>query len=103
MTLAERIHARMITRRDVRRRLDGIPPAVVEDVLRLGIETLSNMVPMHTLAANLTAIDWEACEACGHLIDPQEPQGAAYGGEDGIWLCDACRVEPERDRGSSVP
>lgn len=93
MTLEERIHARMIQFPHVRRRLEGIPPAVVEEVLRLGIQTLSDMVPMETLASELTSIEFDACEGCGHLIDPGKPEGAVYGGEDGIWLCDACQVE----------
>lgn len=92
MTLAERIHVRMLASRRIRRRLATIPPAVVEDVLRIGIEVLADAVPMHTLAANLTEIEFEACESCGVLIDPDEPAGAKHDCE-GIWECDACLVE----------
>jgi hypothetical protein len=92
MTLAERIHVRMIKDRAIRRRLEGIPPAVVEEVLTLGIRTLAEFVPMETHAHALAEIEFEACEACGHLIDPMEPEGARTDA-DGIWLCDACLVE----------
>lgn len=93
MTLAERIHLRMIRDRETRRRLTGIPPAVIEEVLRLGIQSLTEIVPMETHAHALTEIEFTACEECGHLVDPMEPEGAVYGSEDGIWICDACRVE----------
>lgn len=92
MTLEERIHLRMIKDPATRRRLDGIPPAVVEDVLRLGIQALTEIVPMETHAHALTEIEFEACEGCGHLIDPMEPEGARSDSE-GIWLCNACVVE----------
>lgn len=93
MTLTERIHVRMLEDKTTRRRLYGIPPAVVEDVLTLGIRALSEIVPLSTPASELGAIEFEACEACGHLVDPERLEGAQYGGEDGTWLCNACAVE----------
>jgi hypothetical protein len=93
VTLAERIYARMVKDPGFRRRLDGVPPAVVEDVLRMGILTLAAFVPMETHASDLADIEFDACEGCGHLIDPAEPEGSVYQSEDGIWLCNACAVE----------
>ncbi len=93
MTLAERIHLRMIQRKHTRIRLAGIPPAVIEEVIRLGVEALADMVPMCVRAHELAEIEFAVCEGCGHLVDPDRPEGAAYGEEDGVWLCDACQVE----------
>jgi hypothetical protein len=73
-------------------RLRGVPPPVIEEVVRLALETLEVVVPAHALAAEVMATDWEFCEGCRALIDPQEPAGAGTDGE-GFWLCDACRVE----------
>jgi hypothetical protein len=91
MTLPERIAARILSEP----RLRGVPAPVVEEVLKLGLAWLANHVPMTTLAANLDGeIDFEACEVCGHLIDPEEPAGAVHeNSEDGVWLCNACAVD----------
>lgn len=101
MTLAERIHLRIIKDHATRRRLDGVPPAVVEDVLRLGIEALVAIVPMETLAHALAEIDFEACEVCGHLIDPEELEGADRD-EEWVWLCNACVVEIAAGTGTTT-
>ncbi len=74
------------------RRLRAVPPAVIEEVLRIGLDWLANHVPAETPASDLTAIDFEACEACGHLIDPDKTEGA-HVDSDGIWVCNACHVE----------
>ncbi len=74
-------------------RLALIPPAIIEDVLEHGLQALADHVPMETKASEITAIDFDACEGCGNLIDPENPEGAVKGGEDAIWLCDACQVE----------
>ena len=87
-SLAERIAARI----EDRGRLRAVPLGVVEDVLRLGITALTKIVPMATPACELDAIDFESCEGCGHLIDPDNQEGAAHD-DEGIWLCNACVVE----------
>ena len=89
VTLAERIAARILSHK----RLRGVPAPVVEEVLARGFEVLADAVPMSTPASEIVDINFEACEACGHLIDPSEPEGAVYGSEDAIWLCNACVVE----------
>jgi hypothetical protein len=89
VTLAERVA--LAIRNEPR--LAAVPPAVVEDVLRLGLGWLADHVPAGFDASEMTAVEFEACESCGSLVDPADPKGAVYGGEDGIWLCDACVVE----------
>jgi hypothetical protein len=79
-------------------RLRAIPRGVIEDVLIVGLGWLSDHVPMETKAADLPALDFEACEACFHLIDPADPAGAVVDPE-GIWLCNACAVEAKPEKG----
>jgi hypothetical protein len=86
LRLEERIAAKI----EAHARLRGVPVAVIEDVLAIGLDWLTDHVPMETHAHQLTEIDWSACEACGHLVDGQEPEGAVYESEDGSWLCAAC-------------
>jgi hypothetical protein len=100
MILAERVRRLMMQRPDVRLRIEGVPIAVVEDVLRLGFDVLADEVPAETLASEITAIDWDSCEACGHLIDPQLDDGHEHDSE-GVVLCNACVVEDPANRPAS--
>lgn len=88
MTLTERIAAAI----QDKKRLRSVPPAVIEDVLAAGIDWLSDHVPACTRACELSGMEFEACEACGHLIDPEVPEGAKVDSE-GIWVCAACAVD----------
>lgn len=88
MTLTERIAAQI----QDKKRLRSIPPAVIEDVLAAGIDWLSNHAPACTRACELSGMEFEQCEACRHLIDPENPEGAKVDSER-IWLCNACVVD----------
>lgn len=90
--LYERITTNLLANPRTAERLRTLSPAVIEDVLRLGIRWLSDHVPAETDACDLATIDFEACEGCGHLIDFENPEGAIHDAE-GIPLCNACAVE----------
>lgn len=85
MTLAERIADHIQSERRLRR----VPLPIIEAVLAVGFERLSEIVPMATPASEITAIEFEWCEVCGHAIDPDNTEGARMDSE-GVWLCNAC-------------
>jgi hypothetical protein len=73
-------------------RLTYVPLPVIEEVLRIGIARLAEIVPVECDASALDEIKFECCESCEQLVEPEKPQGAVRGG-DGSWVCYACREE----------
>jgi hypothetical protein len=88
MTLHERAARAIENEPDLAR----VPHPVIEAVVREAVRWIAWHVPAEFDAAEMDAIDFDACESCGALIDSANPAGA-HMDSDGIWLCDACHVE----------